>query len=141
MHGPLPSNSRKAHITGATTSRKFVHRSQKYSFNTYSFTLLDMVCALTVRLSQSLDTYPTHCGSTTVCSKAVLTCSNRSTIRKFDPNLVFPDINKLNFSSCLWKTASGMCHLFMNLMIVLDFFTTSFIYVAFLQSSNNRFII
>jgi hypothetical protein len=140
MHGPLPSKSCKAHITGATTSRKFVHHSQKYSFNTYSFTFFDMVRALTVRLSWNLDTYPIHCGSTTLCSNAVLTCNNWSTIMKFNPNLVFPDINKLNVSSCLRKMASGMCYLFMNLTIVLDFFTTSFIHVAFLQSSNNRFI-
>jgi hypothetical protein len=140
MYGSLPSKSRKAHITGATTSRNFVHRSQKCSFNTYSFTFFDMLRAFFVRLSRSLGTYPIHCGSTTLCSKAVLTCRNRSTVRKFNPNIIFTDITKLNFSSCLRKTASSMCRLFMNLMIVLDFFTTSFIHVAFPQSSNNRFI-
>src|SRR5450759_2242480 len=137
MHGSLPSNSRRAYITGATTSRKFLHRSQKCSFNTFSFTFFDTFLAFVKR--PSLDTYPVHCGSTLLCSRAVLTCSNRSTIRKFDPNLVFTDITKLNFSLCLRKTASGMCRLFMNLMTVLDFFTTVFIHVAFPQSSNNRF--
>jgi hypothetical protein len=47
---------------------------------------------------------------------------------KLNPNLVFPGINKLNFSLSLQKIASSTCRFFMNFTIVLDFFTTSFIY-------------